>query len=37
MIQLSKAQGQLDKEINLANSSLQIVPINNYKLFRRVQ
>lgn len=37
MIQLSKAQNKLDKEINLANSILQIVPINNYKSYKKAQ
>ena len=37
MIQPSKVRNQLDIEINLANSILQIVPINNYKLYRKVQ
>ena len=37
MIQLSKVRNQLDKEIKLANFILQIVPINNYKSYKKVQ
>lgn len=35
MIQLSKVQDQLDKEINLVNFIHLIVLTNNYKLYKR--